>query len=273
MATHERLEVTQGQARLAVEHAGQGAALVFLHAGVADRRMWRAELSAFASTHHAIAYDRRGFGETHGAVQPFSHVEDLGAVLAALGEREAVLVGCSQGGRVALDFTLAHPERVRGLVLVAPAVSGAPAPGAPSPAVAQLYARIEEAEARGDFAQLNALEAQLWLDGPEAPEGRVGGAARALFLDMNGAALRAPSPGEPREPPPAWPRLGELRVPTRVVHGDRDLAHLQERCARLARAIPRADLRVLQGCAHLPNLEQPRVFEALVRELLERLDA
>ncbi|MCY1019237.1 alpha/beta hydrolase [Pyxidicoccus sp. MSG2] len=174
---------------------------------------------------------------------------------------------------MALDFTLAHPERVRGLVLIAPAVSGAVAPAAPAPAVARLYASIEEAEARGEVERVNALEAHLWLDGPQGPEGRVGGAARALFLEMNGVALRAPSPGAAQEPPPALPRLGELRVPTRVVCGDLDVPHLKERCALLAHSIPGADLRMMPGCAHLPNLEQPRVFELLVRELLARLDA
>jgi pimeloyl-ACP methyl ester carboxylesterase len=273
MTAHERFEVAQGQTRLAGEHAGRGPALVFLHAGVADRRMWRTELAAFAPTHHALAYDRRGFGESHGVAESFSHVDDLRAVLDALGERQAVLVGCSQGGRVALDFTLAHPERVRGLVLVAPAVSGATAPATPAPSVARLYASIEEAEARGDVERVNALETHLWLDGPQGPEGRVGGAARALFLEMNGVALRAHSPGAAQEPLPAMPRLGELRVPTRVVCGDLDVPHLQERCALLARDIPAADLRMMQGCAHLPNLEQPRVFEMLVRELLARLDA
>ncbi|MCP3140169.1 alpha/beta fold hydrolase [Pyxidicoccus xibeiensis] len=273
MPIHERFEVTQGQWTLTGEHAGRGPALVFLHAGVADRRMWRTELEAFASTHHALAYDRRGFGESRGVPGPFSHVDDLAAVLDSLGARQAVLVGCSQGGRVALDFTLAHPDRVRSLVLVAPAVSGAPVPAEPAPSVARLSAHLEEAEARGDVERVNALEAHLWLDGPDSPEGRVGGAARALFLDMNGIALRAPSPGVEREPPPALPRLGELRVPTRVVCGDLDVPHLQERCALLARGIPGADLRVMAGCAHLPNLEQPRAFALRVRELLERLGA
>jgi pimeloyl-ACP methyl ester carboxylesterase len=85
---------------------------------------------------------------------------------------------------------------------------------------------------------------------------------------MNGAALRAPSPGEEREPPEALPRLGALRVPTLLLCGDLDAPHLQERCALLARLIPGAELRVMPGCAHLPNLEQPRAFEAHVRELL-----
>ncbi|MCY1019238.1 alpha/beta fold hydrolase [Pyxidicoccus sp. MSG2] len=86
MTAPERFEVVQGQTRLAGEHAGRGPALVFLHAGVADRRMWRAELAAFAPTHHALAYDRRGFGESHGVAESFSHVDDLRAVLDALGE-------------------------------------------------------------------------------------------------------------------------------------------------------------------------------------------
>jgi len=272
MTAHGRFEVAQGRAQLVGEQAGHGPALVFLHAGVTDRRMWRAQLAAFAPSWRALAYDRRGFGETRGAPESFSHVDDLAAVLEALGERQAVLVGCSQGGRVALDFTLAHPGRVRGLVLVAPAVSGVAAPTPPAPEVARLHARIAEAEAGGDLERVNGLEAQLWLDGPGSPEGRVGGEARALFLEMNGAALRAASPGTEREPAPALPRLGEVGVPTRVLCGDRDLPHIQERCALLARSIPGAELHVLQGCAHLPNLEQPRAFEQQVRELLQRLD-
>ncbi|NMO22498.1 hypothetical protein HG543_47720 [Pyxidicoccus fallax] len=139
--------------------------------------------------------------------------------------------------------------------------------------MASLSASIEEAGARGDVERVNALEAHLWLDGPRGPEGRVGGAVRALFLEMNGIALRAPSPGAERESPPALPRLGALRVPTRVVCGELDRPHFQELCALLARTLPGADLRMMPGCAHLPNLEQPRLFETLVRELLGRLEA
>ena len=255
----ERFEVQSGEALLHGVHAGRGPALVFLHAAVADRRMWSAELEAFAPSHHVIAYDRRGFGETLPVDAPHSMTQDLARVLDALGVRTATLVGCSQGGRVALDFALEAPERVERLVLVAPAVSGAPQPPLSEHAAA-LVAGIEAAERAHDFARANALEAHLWLDGPASLEGRVQGPVRELFLAMNAITWHAPQVGHEQPPPPAWPRLAEVRAPALVLVGDHDLPHLVERCEHLARTLPDARLHVMHGTAHLPNLEQPEAF-------------
>jgi pimeloyl-ACP methyl ester carboxylesterase len=119
--------ITSGKATLSAEAVGGGDPVIFLHAGVADSRMWRAQMQVVGATHRAISYDRRGFGATRAQREDYSAVADLEAVADALGGgAPAILVGCSQGGRVAIDAALAHPSRARGLVLIAPAVSGAP---------------------------------------------------------------------------------------------------------------------------------------------------
>jgi len=235
-------------------------ALVFLHAGVSDARLWQAQVDAYAPAHAVLRHDRRGFGQSLTvAATPHSAVADLCAVMDAVGLARAVLVGGSQGGRVAIDAALQRPERVAALVLVAPAVGGAPA-GVPTGRAAVLEQAMEAAEAAGDLERLNELEAQFWLDGPEAPPGRVAGAARALFLDMNGIALRAPDPGPSLDGDSAWSRLETLRLPTQVIWGDLDVAHLQARCERLLQRIPSAQRVVLPGSAHLPALDAPRAF-------------
>ena len=258
------LAVASGGARLAVETRGAGAPVVFLHAGVTDRRMWTAAMDALVASrtpYRAIAYDRRGFGGSEPVDEPWSQLGDLAAVLDAIAPgAPAILVGCSQGGRIAIDFALAHPARVRALALVAPAVSGAPAVKrfpAPIPA---LMAALDRADADGDLDRVNALEAHAWLDGPLSAEGRVGGAARALFLDMNGRALRAPARGAEAEPPPAWPRIERIAVPVLVAWGDLDFPHLVERCGELVRRLPDARALELPGTAHLPPLEAPERF-------------
>src|SRR5947207_12987770 len=149
--------------------------------------MWRAEVAVLASAgFHAHAYDRRGFGATLHADESWSHAEDLVAVLDNVaGDRASILVGCSLGGALAIDMALAHPRRVRGLVLVGPAISGAPEPTVLPLGIQALVDRMERAEAASDVDAINALEAHAWLDGPLSPEGRVGGAARDLFLAMN----------------------------------------------------------------------------------------
>jgi pimeloyl-ACP methyl ester carboxylesterase len=266
-------------AELAAEtvQAAIGTPLAFLHAGVADGRMWQPQWDAFAASHPLLRYDRRGFGRTRVLqAQPYARSDDLVAVLDAVAWPRAVLVGCSQGGRVALDTALAHPARVHALVLVAPAVGGAPVPDdavMTAPVLAQ-SAAIEAAEKAGDVDAVNALEARLWLDGPAAPEGRIGGAERALFLDMNAIALRAADPGTAVEPhTSAWERLEAISVPTLVLWGDLDLPHLQARCERLVQRIPGARRVVLHDTAHLPGLEAPARFNAALADFLRTLES
>lgn len=275
----ESFEVEAGGARFAGEIVGDDAlpVVVFLHAGVADRRMWGGEMAAVsAAAYRGVTYDRRGFGETKCEPDaPFSHVDDLAAVLDHLGVASALaLVGSSQGGRIALDFALAHPGRVDALVLVAPAVSGAPPPDdgdLPGEAL-ELLERLERAEEAGDLDQVNALEARLWLDGPASPAGRVGDAGlRDLFLSMNGIALNAPPLTQEWEPPSAYERLGEVTAPALVLWGDRDFPHLAARCAHLvANLSGGAEGHCLTDTAHLPNLERPDAFRAWLLGFLER---
>ena len=267
------LAIDSGLTRIAAETAGRGAPVVFLHAGVADRRMWGAQLPVVAGLGLlALAYDRRGFGDTLHADEPYSQVGDLRAVLDAVAPADpAVLVGCSQGGRIALDAALAMPHRVRALVLVAPAVSGAPQVTDFPPAIRRWIERMEAANAAADVDAVNALEAHAWLDGPLSMENRVSGPARDLFLEMNELALRAELRGEEDAPPPAYARLAEIVAPALVVWGDLDFPNIGAACEHLAATLPRARAHRLANVAHLPSLEAPAVFNAALVDFLRDL--
>lgn len=257
--------VTSGKARLWTETEGAGPPLVFLHALCADRRMWAAPFAALAGRYRVVAYDRRGAGRSEHADESWSFVDDLRAVLDhVVPGQPAVLVGCSQGGRIAIDMALALPDRVRALVLVAPAITGAPTPSF-SPVEQALVDAMDAAEAARDFEALNTLEAHAWFDGPAQPRGRVGGDARALFLDMNRAVLNAPVRGTQVTAPPAYDRVARIGVPTLVVWGDLDFRYIGVNCRYLAGTIPQARPVELKGVAHLPNLEQPGAFNTLLQ--------
>src|SRR5579862_7722795 len=122
--THERrsglLPVSGG--RLYYETSGRGPAIVFIHAAIADSRMWAREFALFANDRAVVRYDVRGFGRSSPATSPYSDVADLLAVLDAAGVETAAVVGCSAGGRIGLDFALTHPRRVERLMLVAAGV-------------------------------------------------------------------------------------------------------------------------------------------------------
>jgi len=173
-------------------------------------------------------------------------------------------VACSMGGQAAIDLTLAHPDRVAALLLIGTAIRGAPYPDLTTGPTAELNVQIEAAEAAGDVDLVGRLEAWMWLDGPSAPEGRVSGPARELFLDMNDRALRAEDPGDQADIPAAWPRLGEIAVPTQLLVGRldaEDIIHVDQLAAPL---IPGAELRWLENVAHVPHLEgDPATLDAI----------
>lgn len=265
----QQLKVPAENAVLMAEVVGEGPAVVLLHAGVADRRSWRAVAEALSDRFKMVSYDRRGFGDTTYETGPHSDLDDLVAVMEAVGARDALLVGSSMGGLIALDAALALPDRVRGLVLVAPAVSGAELEVDDPPEVLELARLIGAAEERGDVDEVNRLEAHYWLDGPTSAEGRVRGAARELFLDMNGRALRAEDPGEERPRPPAWPRLEAVALPTLVLTCELDEPSGTALAAAAAERIPGATLRELSGVAHLPQVERPELLlEAMTPHLV-----
>ena len=264
---------TSGRAQLAYECSGaeDGADVLLIHAGVNDRRSWHHVVDRLSGRHRCLAYDMRGYGETtYEREDGWSPVADALAVLDAAGVERAVVVACSMGGQAAIDLALAHPGRVAGLALVGTAVRDAPYPELETGPTAELNALIEAADAAGDLDEVGRLEAWMWLDGPAAPEGRVGGAARELFLDMNARALRAEDPGEEAEIPPAWPRLGEIAVPTLLLVGRLDAEEIVAIDEQAAPLIPGARLQFLDGVAHVPHLEGDR---ATLDELTAFVDA
>lgn len=263
-----QIEVERGTSSLASWSQGSGPALVALHAGVADSRVWRDCVPHWVETGwRVVTFDRRGFGSSTWEPETFSHVDDLLAVMDANDVASAVLVGNSQGGRLAVDTALDHPGRVDALVLVAPAISGrALEVHQLSEDEIALDTATDEAEERGDLDEVNRLEAAIWLDGPTRPVGTVNGPERDLFLDMNGLALRAPDVGEETWPEDSWERLDELDLPILVVAGAHDV--MPTGTEELVLRLPGAELAWLEESAHLPMLDDLDTFLAAVDPFL-----
>ena len=187
-------------------------------------------------------------------------------MLDAVLDGPAWLVGNSMGGALALDAALAAPERLAGLVLIAPAVSGEPEPNELDPDTTRILNQLEAAGNRGDVAEVKRLDAWLWLDGPSGPEGRVGGRARGLALEMNKRILENDVPEDAGAgDADAWSHLEDVRLPTTVLWGDRDVPVVIEMCQVIAARVPGARTQVLPGVAHLPSLEQPAELAAAIQ--------
>ena len=116
--------LTLDNGALFYETRGDGPAVILLHDGLMDRQTWEAQWLSPPQGFRLVRYDRRGYGKSPEATGPFSDVTDLAVLMDAVHARRATLVGCSAGGQLAIDFALAHPDRVERLVLEGAVVSG-----------------------------------------------------------------------------------------------------------------------------------------------------
>ncbi len=266
-------------AQLYVESAGdrRRPVLLFIHAGIAHSAMWDPQFAEFARDHFVIRFDTRGFGKTNTTDVAFSNRLDAVAVLDHFGVDKAVLIGCSRGGQIALDTTLEFPDRVRALVSVCGGVSGfafEPDPSHPLFEItSRLFAEAEAAEEASDWERLTQLEARIWADGLGQPEGRCRAQARDNVISMcrfNYARL-TPA-GQPIQlNPPAAGRLSQVHAPTLIVLGELDTPATQIMAQAMARSIPNAQLTIVPNSAHVPSMEWPDAFNAILRTFLNAL--
>jgi pimeloyl-ACP methyl ester carboxylesterase len=247
-------------ARLWVEDDGQGQAVLFVHGGLGDSRLWQPEARALASRFRTIRYDLRFWGRSESTGVEYSPVDDLIGVLDALGVERAALVGLSMGGGLALDATLLHPQRVWALAHVAAGVTGMPV----NPYSAQQDAAYEAAEKRGDLDAMMEIDFAIW-----APLG-AGEEYRELWRatpDANGLPDGARS--RPREPA----ILGSVGVPTLVIVPSHDPPAQREVGRTVAREIPGARLVEVDSDHYLTLREPDRISRLLEAFLLEAAPA
>ncbi|MEV6691828.1 alpha/beta hydrolase [Micromonospora sp. NPDC051196] len=245
-------------ALLAYDEVGDGSPVILLHAGIADRRMWREQVGALATRHRVIALDLRGYGESELPPTAFAHHDDVAGLLDALGLTRAALVGCSFGGAVAIDTALAHPDRVSALALFGSAVSGHEWSDETNDLWENLVGDVDPE----DFAATAAAEVRFWVVGPERTPQEVDAELVAFATAMDERALAAElalSAVDVAElDPPAIGRLAELTMPVLVTAGAADVPDIRHLADRIAAEAPRAQrLPDTPDAAHLLPLEHP----------------
>ncbi len=234
--------------------------VLLLHAGIADRRMWEPQLAALeAAGHRPLASDLPGFGDA--ALEPGTI--DYVAHAASLVEGPAAVVGCSFGGRIAIELAAARPDLVERLVLIGAGLGSWDW----SESAQAGFAEEEEAIERGDLAAAAAQQARMWLADDATSE------VRELTEAMTLRSYEQQLPVEDQVKG-VWPdgptetRLGEIEAPTLVLVGTEDLEDMKSIAEKLAAEIPDARLATIEGAGHLPSLERPAELNRLLLEFL-----
>jgi len=252
----ERFTLPDG-AQLAYERSGHGPATLLVHGFSLDLDMWREMAPLLAARRSVIAVDLRGFGRSEPPTGPYTHMADLAALMDGLTLDRAAIVGLSMGGGVAIDFALAHPERVSALVAVDATLDG--------------FRWTIDWDLRVRERSLDEIR-KGWLASELLAWPQRDPAVAAWMAQQVGAYSgwhwRNRNP-HARAEKPTMERLGEIEAPTLALAGEHDHADFRAIADILARDIPGARLEVLPGIGHLPPMEAP---EATARAVLVFLD-
>lgn len=248
---------------------GHGQALLFLHAGYQDLHMWDAQATFFEKYYQVVRIDMPGHGLTTGIDTNLLVADVIRIVLDSLHIRKAVVAGVSMGGASATDFVLAYPERVTGLIVVAPGLSGWPAVMKMDSLTAAIFVKMDSIRATGDHRVFAGMFTRVWCDGPYRKPEQVDRRVRNYIYttternDMNDTAFPVFNPRS------AATRLKEIKCPVLIIQGDKDVPFILKVTAWYKHELPEATLVNFPGLAHMLNMEKPEAFNKVVHRWLK----
>jgi pimeloyl-ACP methyl ester carboxylesterase len=235
---------------------GDGPAVLLVHAGVADARMWARQVEELGKDHRVITVDLRGYGET--PLEPGAKYSDAGDVLAVLDElgvETVEAVGASYGGYVVQQLASRQPERFSRLVLICAPTDGVE----PTADIRAVWAEEERLLEAGDVDGATDLMVRSWL-GPEADE-----PAKELLHTMQKRAfeLQLAAGDVDNEEYDVEPE--KISAPVRLITGAHDFEWFRNCADHLAERLPNVERIDLPWAGHLPTLERPTEAMGLIR--------
>ena len=254
--------------RLAYDDQGTGVPLVFLHAFPLNRSMWAPQVAGLSRQFRTITIDLRGHGESDAPLWAFSldhYADDVCALLDHLAIARAILVGLSMGGYVSFAFARKYGERLKALVLADTRAQ------ADSPAARTGRFHL----AQTAFNQGNEAVADIMLPkllGPTSLQSNP-----ALVRHVRELIRAAPVSGivvdlmAMSDRSDTVPLLRAISCPALVLIGQEDNTTPMVDSQLIAEETPGAQLAVIPSAGHLSNLEQPDVFNELVKGFVQGL--
>ncbi len=253
--------------RIAVEHAGKGELVIFLHGIGGNRRNWEDQLAAFAPGYHAVAWDARGYGDSDDYDGPLnfgSYADDVVRVIDHFGVRRAHIVGLSMGGRIAMDLVARYPDRILTLSLCDTHKGFA---GFSDEKKKAFIASRKEPLMAGKEPKDIAAPVARTLVGPNASEhafNRLVDSMNRLHKESYIKSIEATVMMDVRND------LAAIAAPTLVVVGSEDKLTTVAMATEIAAEIPGAELAVIDNAGHLSNIEKPDEFNAAVLGFVKR---
>ncbi len=264
--------------RLYVEEAGQGSPIVFVHEFAGNHEAWEPQMRAFARRHRCVAFAARGYPPSDVPADPGAYsqaiaVTDILAVMDHLQIDRAHIVGLSMGGFATLHLGMTAPQRALSLTIAGAGYGAEKAMEAQFRQAAQDAARQFESLGAKGFAEIYGLAAARVQFQNKDPRGWREAVDRlARHSDLGAAStMRGVQGGRPSLYD-LEAQIAGVQVPALVMVGDED-DHCLQPGLFLKRTLPACGLAVLPKTGHALNLEEPELFNLLLREFIATVEA
>lgn len=253
-----RHAATVRQVVIAHDVAGHGPAVILLHAGVCDRRMWDPQWPVLVEAgYRTVRCDLRGFGDTPAPDRPYTDSDDVAGLTDVLGIERTAVIGASYGGQVAIEVAARWPDKVSALVLICAGMPG----HEPGPELRAFGQREQALIEAGDIAGAVDLNVATWV-GPAA-----GAEVREKVRQMQRHAFELQLTAE-IGPTDVEIDLARIKAPCLALSGAHDLPDFRQVAASLPGLIPDARHIELPWAGHLPSMERPDETTPLVTAFL-----
>lgn len=253
--------------KLYYEVKGKGPAMVLIHGWTLDTAMWDPQFDEFSKQYKVLRYDLRGYGKSAPKnYEPFTHHDDLKALMNYLKIDHAAIIGLSMGGTIAINFTLTYPERASALITVDSSIENCT-----SPHMAAFNKSMTPIFSKGKAESIESAR-KYWMMMPLFSAAnrnpRCASKLKEIVGRYNGWDFVNDDKIVPLNPIPEK-RLHEIKVPTIVVIGELDDPGFQDIARIISSGVKGSQKVTMKGVGHMSNMENPEEFNKIVLDFLK----
>lgn len=247
--------------RLFYQEEGTGPPLLFLHGICLDHRMWDDQVRFFSNRFTCITVDLRGFGKSSLPAGPYSFHEDLDVLLDSLHIKDPVtIIALSMGGKAAINFAIAYPQKVNALILADVAVDGCSFKKFDLKPVNEL-AKLKGIDSANQLFLNNAVFAY------SKKNDSVFNRLKEMILSYSGWQWLNKNPMQYLNPV-AVQQLDKIQSAVLIITGEKDIQDFQDIATLLHNSIRGSILKTIKHAGHMCNMDNPRLFNDLALDFI-----
>ena len=253
------------------EREGKGEPILLLHAGFQDHTMWKDQVDELSKHYTVITIDQPFHGNTIGVDTTTQIADIIHTVLDNLNINKVSVIGLSMGAGSAQDFVIANPEHVNKCIFISSGVTGYERDHKIDSSTFAWYPLIMTAMKAGDTSEAAKIFTRVWAEGPYRTADSLKAPVSQYVYATTLANLKQHKlMGWPtwQRNPPAIDKLGTIKVPVLIIHGDKDIPFMMESNMFLEKNIPGARRVLVKDVAHMLNMEKPAEVNKLIMDFL-----